>query len=314
MDALIRRGLVNAVVMPQTSDRLGMCIKVVETDRGPVEYVDAGTGIPVLYFHGTGVTGDVMLDIESSLIHDGFRLIIPNRPGYGRTPLSPNDSAVDCANLAAALLDTLGIAVINVMGSSGGAAFATSFAVTQPKRTKTLVLLCPQLHRWDHKRWLPVTSRWTLPFLKRAWLRKLLLKAYRIQLPRMSVKQFLTMEAGDRYSDVAGDPAVQRLCKTSLAAMAQAIQCTGFENDVVVFINEDIIGTNEVITNPTLVIHDASDPMAPVCHVDWFVSKVPHCRRVSLRTAGHLIWVGLDADAMHQNRVRFLMEHATGAA
>jgi pimeloyl-ACP methyl ester carboxylesterase len=40
------------------------------------------------------------------------------------------------------------------MGSSVGAAFAVSFAVKHPDRAKSLVLLCPQLHRWDHKRWL----------------------------------------------------------------------------------------------------------------------------------------------------------------
>ena len=287
-----------------------MLTKVVETDRGPVECSEAGTGDPVLYFHGTGVTGDAMVPVESPMIDDDFRLIIPNRPGYGKTPLSPHHSAADCGNVAAALLDSLGIANVNVMGSSGGAAFAASFAINHPNRAKSLVLLCPQLHRWDHKRWLPTTSRWTLPFLKRPFPRKLLLALYRIQLPRMSVKQFLKMEAGARYPDVAGDPASLTLCTTTLAAMAQGTKCAGFENDFVVFTNEDIIGTDGSLETPTLVIHDANDPLAPVAHVDWFVSKVPHCERASLHTAGHLIWVGPDADVMHRTRLRFLKEQA----
>src|SRR5215831_16618192 len=123
-----------------------MLTKVVETDCGPVEYSEDGTGDPVLYFHGTGVTGDVMLTVESSLI-DGFRLIVPNRPGYGKTPLSPHHSAAGCARVAVALLDSLGLADVSVMGSSGGAAFAASFAINQPERARSLVLLCPQLHR-----------------------------------------------------------------------------------------------------------------------------------------------------------------------
>ena len=57
-----------------------MLTKVVETLCGPVEYSEAGTGDPILYFHGTGVTGDVMVSVESRLIDDGFRLIAPNRP------------------------------------------------------------------------------------------------------------------------------------------------------------------------------------------------------------------------------------------
>jgi pimeloyl-ACP methyl ester carboxylesterase len=286
-----------------------MLTRVIETNLGPVEFTEAGTGDPVLYFHGTGVTGDAMVPVESRMIDDGFRLILPNRPGYGQTPLSPHESVADCGNVAAALLDSLGIAKVGVMGSSGGAAFAASFAINQPDRTKSLVLLCPQLHRWDHKRWLPASSRWTLPLLRRRFLRKLLLKLYQIQLPRMSAKQFLKMEAGDRYSDVADDPASNALCALTLAEMAQGTKHGGFENDFIIFTDESIIGANCLLQTPTLLIHDALDPMAPVDHVDWFVSKVPHCQRVSIRAAGHLIWTGPDADVMHQTRVRFLREH-----
>src|SRR5262245_30470013 len=117
-----------------------MPTKVVETECGPVEYAEAGAGDPILYFHGTGVTGDVMLAVETSLIEDGFRLVVPNRPGYGKTPLSPHHSAAACADVTAALLDTLGVANLSVMGSSGGAAFAASFALRHPNRTRSLVL------------------------------------------------------------------------------------------------------------------------------------------------------------------------------
>jgi pimeloyl-ACP methyl ester carboxylesterase len=291
-----------------------MLTKVVETDCGPVEYSEAGTGDPILYFHGTGVTGDVMVRIEASLVEEGFRVIALNRPGYGKTPLKPYPSVTDCANVAAALLDSLGIFEAGVMGSSGGAAFAVSFAVKHPVRAKLLVLLCPQFHRWDHKRWLPMTSRWTLPLLKHSVLRKLLLTLYRFHLPRMSVKQFLKTEAGDRYSDVAGDPAAQRLCQTTLAAMAQGTKYAGFENDFVVFTNQVIVGPESPLQTPTLILYDAKDPMAPVDHVDWFVSIFPDCECVSTHAAGHLIWVGPEAGYMHTSRVRFLREHAKRAA
>jgi pimeloyl-ACP methyl ester carboxylesterase len=287
-----------------------MITKVVETDRGTVEYSEAGTDVPVLYFHGTGVTGAAMLPFESRLIEDEFRLILPNRPGYGRTPLSENTSATDCADVAAALLDSLGLGSVSVMGSSGGAAFAASFANIHTHRVKSLVLLCPQLHRWNHKRWLPVSSRWSLPFLQRPFLRKVLLKLYRLQLPWMGVRQFLKMETGDRYSEFVDDPTVLSLCKSTLAAMAHGIRYSGFENDFAIFTDEEIIDASRAIDTRTLVIHDASDPMAPVDHVEWFASHVPHCRRVSVHTAGHLIWAGPDADLMHQTRVSFLKEYA----
>ena len=291
-----------------------MLTKVVETRCGPVEYSEAGTGDPVLYFHGTGVTGDVMVSVESPLVADGFRLIAPNRPGYGRTPLSPHRSAAACAGVAAALLDSLGIAGVGVIGSSGGAAFAASFAANYPLRTTSLVLLCPQVHRWDHKRWLPATSRWTLPLLRRPILRALLLRLYRVLLRRMTAAQLLKTEAGDRYPEVADDPAAHALCEKTLAAMAQGTKCPGFANDFVVFTGEDILGPDGSVQTPALVIHDEADPVAPVDHVAWFAANCARCETVSVRAAGHLIWVGPGAEVMHKARVRFLREQAGRAA
>lgn len=291
-----------------------MVTKIVETRCGPVEYSDAGRGDPILYFHGTGVTSDVMVSVESPLIDDGFRLIAPNRPGYGRTPLSPHRTAAGCAAVAAALLDSLGIASAAVMGSSGGAAFAASFAATYPLRTLSLVLLCPQVHRWNHKRWLPRNSQWTLPLLKRRPLRAVLLWLYRVLLHRMTAAKFLQTEAGDRYVEVADDPASQVLCEKTLAAMAQGTSCLGFENDFAVFTSEDIIGPDSLVQRPTLIVHDETDPMAPADHVAWFAASCPRCETVSVHAAGHLIWVGPGAGVMHRTRVRFLKEHAKRAA
>jgi pimeloyl-ACP methyl ester carboxylesterase len=81
----------------------------------------------------------------------------------------------------------------------------------------------------------------------------------------------------------------------------------------VVFTGEEIIGPADVLQPPTLVIHDALDPIASVDHVDWFVSRFPQCERVSVHAAGHLIWAGADAPLMHESRVRFLREHVSAA-
>lgn len=286
-----------------------MTTAVLETRCGQVEFSEAGSGDPVLYFHGTGVTGDVMLSVESPLVDDGFRLIVPNRPGYGRTPLEPHRTAAGCADVAAALLDALGVARAAVMGSSGGAVFAASFAACYPQRTASLVLLCPQLHRWDHPRWLPATSRWTLPLVRRPLLRKVLLALYRMQLRRMTARQLLQMESGARYAEAAGDPTCQELAGKTLAAMVQGVRCAGFENDLAVFTREEILAPDVSLATPTLILHDAADPLAPAEHVAWFAERCGACETVSLHAAGHLIWVGPDADAMHQARVRFLKRH-----
>ena len=174
---------------------------VIETSCGPVEYVEAGEGMPILYFHGTGITCDGMLPFEMPLAESGFRVIVFNRPGYGATPLADHTSAKACSAVACALMDALSLSTVCAMGSSGGGAFATSFAVNHPGRTDSLVLMCPNLHRWSDMSWLPAHSqnRGTLPCLRNRWLRKLFLKLYSIQLRRFTVDQYLKMQAGPRY-------------------------------------------------------------------------------------------------------------------
>lgn len=293
---------------------LGQHMTIIDTSCGPVEYVEAGTGMPVVYFHGTGITCHGMLPIEAPLADSGFRLVIFNRPGYGRTPLAENSSATACASVACALMDALDINTACVMGSSGGAAYATSFAVNHPGRTDCLVLLCPQLHRWTDKTWLPAQSRWTLPLLRNRWLRKLLLRLYAIQFRRTTVDQFMKLEAGTRYESVRDDPTVRDVCKKSLDAMTDGPVHAGFENDMIVFTTEDIISEQTPITSPTLILHDRLDPMAPVAHVDWFATFHPDCKRVPIHTAGHLVWAGPDAGLMHETRVRFMTVHGKNAA
>ena len=144
--------------------------------------------------------------------------------------------------------------------------------------------------------------------LRRPLLRKLLLKLYRVLLRRMTVAQFLKTEAGGRYPEVSRDPSCRALGEKTLAAMADGVRCAGFENDFVVFTNEDVIGPDGSMHIPTLIIHDVMDPIAPEDHVAWLVAKCRQCKTVPVRAAGHLIWVGPGADDMHRARVRFLRE------
>ncbi len=124
----------------------------------------------------------------------------------------------------------------------------------------------------------------------------------------MTVAQFLKTEAGGRYPEVSRDPSCRALGEKTLAAMADGVRCAGFENDFVVFTNEDVIGPDGSMHIPTLIIHDVMDPIAPEDHVAWLVAKCRQCKTVPVCAAGHLIWVGPGADDMHRARVRFLRE------
>jgi pimeloyl-ACP methyl ester carboxylesterase len=282
---------------------------VANTAMGPVEYATAGNGHPILYFHGTGAANDLILRIEGPLLADGFRLIVPNRPGYGNTPLSSGRSSSDCADLSAALLDELGIKAAIVMGCSGGGLFAVRFVERHPERTVCLVLQCAQTHRWDAAAWLPEHSRWTYPILIRPHLRRLLLAAYRWNLKFARPLALLRLESGRRIDEARSNAAALELSELTLRSMKDCQRRgEGFENDFDILLGEDLL-TPGTITCPTLVIHDALDPMAPLAHYQWTIECIPHAERCDVHALGHLIWIGVGADAMHSQRVRFLRTH-----
>ena len=77
----------------------------------------------------------------SSLSEEGYQIIAPSRPGYLRTPLTSGLTPEKQADAMAALLDTLGIDNVAVVGVSLGTPAAIEFCLRYPKRAWALVLV-----------------------------------------------------------------------------------------------------------------------------------------------------------------------------
>ncbi|MFZ5783851.1 MAG: alpha/beta fold hydrolase [Pseudomonadota bacterium] len=113
------------------------------TAAGPIEYADAGIGVPLLSVHGSGGGHDQGLATVSGLLGDGFRIIAPSRFGYLGTPLPADTSVAAQADAHAALLDALGVERAIVVGASAGARSALEFAIRHPGRLTSLILIVP---------------------------------------------------------------------------------------------------------------------------------------------------------------------------
>jgi 2-hydroxy-6-oxonona-2,4-dienedioate hydrolase len=287
---------------------------VLRTSRGPVEFAQAGEGPPVLYFHGTGAGNDLAFPIERRLLDDGFRLIVMNRPGYYGTPIHCGRSAAACAELAAELLDSLGVEKAAVIGTSGGGIAAGSFASRYPDRTVALVLQCAQAHRWEDPRWLPEESRWLYPILRNSHARRLVHSAYFLQVrcQRWLPNQVLKGMCGKSLDEVRDDPATNELCRILIESSIQCLaETAGIRNDTDLLFGDNWIQPG-TIHCPTLVVHDRSDPRVPVAHADWAVECIPHAERCEVTGCGHLIWIGRGASRMHEARVAFLRRCCSG--
>ena len=117
------------------------------TRCGPIEYQEAGVGVPLLAVHGSGGGHDQGMAFAGGLASQGIRVIAMSRFGYLRTPMPADASAAAQADAHVCLLDALGIPKAAVMGGSAGAPSALQMAMRHPDRVSALVLLVPLTYK-----------------------------------------------------------------------------------------------------------------------------------------------------------------------
>ena len=120
---------------------------VVATRCGPIEYQEAGTGVPLLMVHGSGGGHDQGMAFAGKLAQRGIRVIAMSRFGYLRTPMPADASPAAQADAHVCLLDALGIDKAAVLGGSAGGPSALQMAIRHPDRVTTLVLLVPLAYK-----------------------------------------------------------------------------------------------------------------------------------------------------------------------
>lgn len=123
--------------------------QLAETSAGPIEYAEAGTGMPVLSIHGAGGGFDQGLSFTSGLLGTGYRIVAPSRFGYLRTPVPADPSPGAQAEAHIALMDKLDIDRAIVIGVSAGARSAIELAVRHPERVRALILIVPGTYAPD---------------------------------------------------------------------------------------------------------------------------------------------------------------------
>ncbi len=285
--------------------------RTIVVDDGPIEFGEEGQGPAIVYFHGTSGGCEAIFPLEQALVDEGFRLVVPNRPGNFGTTLGRRTSGADCARLAAAVLDSLGVSKVGVIGTSGGGPAALSFAAEFPQRTAALILQCAQTHRWDDLDWWPLQNRWIYPISRTHFARTLLHVGYVMEcrLFYRMPKVFIKGMAGPRFDEIRNDAATWNLYRALRTACLRSLsQPAGMRNDWETLETGAFSDARDVRC-PTLVIYDPADPMVPECHAQWALSAIPAARECKLHAGGHLIWLGKDADRMQRERVAFLREH-----
>jgi pimeloyl-ACP methyl ester carboxylesterase len=126
-------------------------------------YMDAGAldrpnGKTVVLLHGKNFNGYYWKDVIVRLARDGYRVIVPDQVGWGRSdkPIV-HYSFHALAKNTLSLLDSLRLKSIILVGHSMGGMLAARFAMLYPSRVDKLVLEDP-IGLEDYKRFVPYST------------------------------------------------------------------------------------------------------------------------------------------------------------
>lgn len=110
------------------------------TKLGLIEYRSVGQGPTVLVLNGGHTNCHSPLGHEAFFLAQGYQLIIPSRPGYGRTPSSTGKRAETFADALVSLLDLLQLDQVIVVGISAGGPTVLQLAGRHPARVSKVIL------------------------------------------------------------------------------------------------------------------------------------------------------------------------------
>ncbi|MGB2669355.1 MAG: alpha/beta hydrolase [Candidatus Acidiferrum sp.] len=109
-----------------------------------IYYREFGSGRPLVFLHGGWGYGVYPFDRQIEEFKDEFRILIPDRSGYGHSTRISEEMPLDFHRRAAeetiAFLDALGIERAVLWGHSDGAVIAAMTGMMAPKRCECVIL------------------------------------------------------------------------------------------------------------------------------------------------------------------------------
>ncbi|MBV9897384.1 MAG: alpha/beta fold hydrolase [Chloroflexi bacterium] len=115
--------------------------KYVDADGFHIRYLEAGTGAPLVHFHGAG---GLRLSRSHERLAQTHRVILFEVPGFGNSPTNERfESIEDLGRTMTEAITHLGIDRFNLMGNSFGGKLALWTALQVPERILSLVLVAP---------------------------------------------------------------------------------------------------------------------------------------------------------------------------
>lgn len=247
---------------------------MVDISVGSMKVEDQGEGEAVVMIHGLGGTSNSFQTLISAL--DGYRIIRPDLPGAGRSPLRPGRPGI--AGLASSVLDCLKVAGVkkaHFVGHSMGTIVCQYLAVDHSEMVQSLSLFGPILEP---------------PAAARTGLSERAATAQREGMAGIA-------EAVHKASVSAGKPVAAAFVRESLLrqdANGYAAHCLALSSVEA--------ATLAKINCSTLLIAGETDPVAPVAMAEQMKQKLPRATLEIIPEVAH--WMMMEAPARSAELLR----------
>jgi len=290
---------------------------IVYTKFGPVEYaVDGESGPWLVVMHGGPGGYDQVSSLFSDMSGRGFRILSWSRPGYLRTPIQDGRTFEEQADIAAALMDELGIRQASVLGYSAGGPVAIHLAARYPGRIWALILECAVTQQWvidpDNIREKIYFGylMYNDPFL---WTSEITgrLSPRLIGMSTIEMESRLDRDAADKLMDnIMHDPRRIKVLTGLIESMSPGeLRRDGMENDV-----EQLEKVKDLplkkIKAPTLIIHGTDDADVSLADAAHAANAIPGAKLYLVHGGFHVMALMDDIDLITKERVDFLKQHA----
>ncbi len=261
---------------------------VVDTRCGPIEYEEAGKGLPLLVIHGSGGGHDQGMAWAQPLTQHGIRVIAMSRFGYLRTPRPANVSPEAQADAHVCLLDALSIDTSAVMGVSAGGASALQTAIRHGQRVSTLILVVPIAYKPGSV----VDSAPPVSNDKDALLMRLLGSDFLfwagLRLARGQVFRHV-LATPPELIDAANASEQARVNALAESVLPVSARASGLRDDTRLGKSLTSAYALEAISAPTLVISARDDGFGTYATAEYTASRIAGAKFIGFESGGHLL-------------------------
>jgi pimeloyl-ACP methyl ester carboxylesterase len=247
----------------------------IEVAGRPVNYVEIGSGPPLLLVHGLAGSWQNWLETIPHFAGT-HRVLAPDLAGFGESPMPAERISIPgYGRLIDAFCDAVGLERGPVVGNSMGGFIGAEMAVQHPHRVERLVLVSAAGLTIEHQRNEPAL----------ALMRRLeVVLSWAATHPRAEFYLRPRARWGLRY--VFAHP--ERLPGPLVVEQVRGSGKPGFIDALDALTDYPIRDRLERIAAPTLVVWGDRDRLVPVDDADAFEELIPDARKIVYEDTGHV--------------------------